>query len=116
MSADQFYLRAGYTPQVRYQSWNALSTLAIWTPTTSTRVVLTGLVVSNNAAAGTMLITFGNLAGSKIAEFTVGASATITPFIGAIESTMYDREIFGRPSSSSSTGGWSISAFGFELE
>ena len=115
MSATEFYLSKGYTPQVRYQSWDALSTLAIWTPTTSTRVVLTDIVVSNNAAAGTMLITFGNLAGSKIGEWTVGASATITPAIGAIESTMYDREIFGRPSTSSSTGGWRVTAFGFEL-
>lgn len=116
MSADEFYLRGGRTPQVRYQSWDALTTLSIWTPTTSTRAVLTGLVISNNAAAGTMLITFGNLAGTKIGEFTVGASATITPYIGAIESTMYDREIFGRPSSSSSTGGWRVTTFGFELE
>lgn len=115
MSANKFYLEHGYTPQTRYQQWEALSTLAIWTPTTSTRVVLTGLTISNNAAAGTMLITFGNLAGSKIGEFTVGASATISPAIGAIESTMYDREIFGRPSTSSSTGGWRVSVQGFEL-
>lgn len=115
MSAD-FYLKAGYSPKFRYQSWDTLTTLAIWTPTTSTRVVLTNLMISNNALAGTMLITFGNLAGTKIAEVTVGASVTITPLIEAIESTMYDREIFGRPSTSSSTGGWRVTAVGFELE
>lgn len=116
MSAEEFYLKAGYTPQTRYQSWVDLSTLSIWTPTTSTRVVITGLTISNNATAGTMLVTFGNLNGTKIGEFTAGASFTITPFMGAVESTMYDREIFGRPSTSSSTGGWRVTAFGFELQ
>mgnify|MGYP001559231247 FL=1 len=116
MSADEFYLKGGYTPKTQYQSWVDLSTLAIWTPTTSTRVVLTGIAISNNALAGTMLITFGNLDGTKIGEFSVGASLTIMPFVGAVESTMYDRSIFGRPSTSSSTGGWRVTAFGFELE
>lgn len=116
MSSNSYYLEKGFTPQTRYQQWEAATTLAIWTPTTSTRVVLTGLTISNNATTGTMLITFGNLAGSRIAEFTVGASATISPAIGAIECTAYDRTIFGRPSTSSSTGGWRVSAQGFEME
>lgn len=115
MSANNFYLEHGYTPQTRHTTWVDLSTLAIWTPTTSTRVVLTGLTLSNNAAAGTILITFGNLAGSKIAQYTVGASTSISPAIGAIECTAYDREIFGRPSTSSSTGGWAVTAHGFEI-
>ena len=114
MSANNFYINHGYTPQNRYTEFDASTTLSIWTPTTSTRIVLTGLIITNNAAAGTFLITFGNLAGSKIAEFTVGASATITPLIGAIECTMYDRSIFGRPSSSP-TNGWRVTAQGFEL-
>jgi hypothetical protein len=39
---------------------------------------------------------------------------TIMPSIGAIESTMYDRAIFARPSSSP-TNGWRVTAHGFEL-
>ena len=115
MSANNFYLRKGLSPQYRYTEFDASTTLAIWTPTTSTKVVLTGLAITNNAAAGTFLITFGNLAGTKISEFTVGASATVTPFIGPIESTMYDRSIFGRPSSSP-TNGWRVTAYGFEID
>ena len=115
MSANNFYLEKGYSPQTRYQQWEALSTLAIWTPTTGTRVVLTNLTISNNAATGTFLIVFGNTTASRIAEFTVGASLTISPYIGAIKSTALDIEIFGRPSTSSSTGGWRVSAQGFEI-
>ena len=114
MSANPYYLDAGITPQTRYQRFDATTTLAIWTPTTSTRVVLTGLTITNNAVAGTILFTFGNLAGSRIAEFAVAASTTIMPAIGSIECTAYDREIFARPSSSPSNG-WSITAQGFEL-
>ena len=112
--ATDFYLEKGFTPQTRYTEFDASTTLSIWTPTTSTRVVLTGLTITNNAAAGTFLITFGNLNGSRIAEYTVGASATLAPIIQAIECTMYDRSIFGRPSSSP-TNGWRVTAFGFEL-
>jgi len=116
MSANNFYLNRGYTPQTQYQSWVNTTPLAIWTPTTSTRVILTALTISNNAAAGTMVISFGNTGGSKIAEFTVGASLTISPMIGSIETTAYDRPIFGAPSTSSSTGGWRVTAQGFELQ
>lgn len=78
-------------------------------------MVITALTISNNAAAGTIRVTFGDVGGSNIAEFTVGASATISPVIGAIECTMYDRGIYATPSTSSSTGGWRITAQGFEL-
>lgn len=115
MSAEDFYLKAGYTLKNWYTEFDASTTLAIATPNTSMKVVITSLNITNNDAAGTFRLSFGNLAGSKIAEFTVGASAFITPRIGAIACTAYDRSIFGRPSSSA-TNGWRVFATGFEID
>lgn len=115
MSANNFYLEKGYTPETKYQQWETLTTLAIWAPPADKRVVITGLTISNNAETGTFRIIFNNTTASKVAEFTVGASLTISPLIGAIESTAYGIEIMGRPSTSSSTGGWRVSAQGFEI-
>ena len=111
MSKDIYFAR-GYTPAFRFLSISSVSTVAVWTPTTSTRIVLTDLVVSSNLG-GTILFSLGNLAGSRIFEFFVGSSATISPMIGSIESTMYDRAIFASTSQSGSEG-WKVTLMGFE--
>ena len=114
MSANDFYLEHGYTPMTKYTEFDASTTLSIWTPITGNRVVITALAVTNNAAAGTMRFVFDNTASTKIAEFTVGASSTIMPLIGAIESTIVSGKILARPSVSP-TNGWRVLAQGFEL-
>lgn len=114
MSANDFYIEHGYTPMTKYTEFDASTTLSIWTPETGKRVVITSLMISNNAAAGTMRFVFDNTTATKIAEFTVGASTSISPLIGAIESTVVSGRIFARPSSSP-TNGWRVVAQGFEL-
>lgn len=114
MSAHNFYLEHGYTPQYRYQRWDATSTLAIWTPTTDTKPVITGITITNNGAAGTFLIVFNNTTADKIAQFTVGASATITPAIQAIQGTAANIQIMGRPAVGG-TDTWHVHAAGFEM-
>lgn len=114
MSANDFYLSKGFTPVNQFTDFDASTTLSILTPTAGNRVVLTGLTVTNNAAAGTMLFVFDNTTAQKIMELTVGASATVMPLIGAIESTTVGGRIFARPSSSP-TNGWRVWAQGFEL-
>lgn len=113
MSRAYFYSQQ-HTPQFRFTSFDSITTQSIWTPTTSTRVVLTDLTISSNLG-GTILITIGNLAGSKVFEFFVGSSSTISPSIGAIESTAYDRSFFAAPSQSG-TNGWKVTAMGFEID
>ena len=114
MSATNFYLDKGFTPSNRITLINGLDTIAVWTPTTSTRVVLTEMSLSANYG-GTIAFYFGNLAGTRFAEFLVGASSTITPAIGAVESTMYDRVIFAKVGTSG-TDGWRVNLTGFELQ
>lgn len=114
MSVNNFFLEHGYTPENRYTAFDATTTLSIWTPRSGNRVCLTGLSITNNAAAGTLLIVFDHPNATKIAEVTVGASLTITPTIGAIMSTVVGGAIFARPSSSP-TNGWRVWAQGFEL-
>lgn len=113
MSAADFFLERGITPQNRTTAINGLDTIAVWTPTTSTRVMLTNMTISNNPA-GTIAFYFGNLAGSKFAEFVMAGSSTISPSIGAIECTAYDRVIFAKVSASASDG-WRVNLTGFEL-
>lgn len=116
MSGVDFYLNKGFTPQWRYVQRDAAGTIAIWTPTTSTKVVLTGLQITNNNAAATLEITWGNLNinNRRIFVFDVAASTTIYPIFNVIEGTMYDRAIFCNASADASDG-WKISAQGFEL-
>ena len=86
----------------------------IWAPTTSTRVALTHLSISSNNA-GTIAFYWGNLAGSKIAEFLLPGSANISPMIGIWEGTAYDRTLFAKLGGASATDGFRVNATGFEL-
>ena len=107
----------GYTPEWRYQRWDATTTLAFWTPRTGNSVVLTGLNISNNAAAGTFAIFYGttNSGPQIVAQFTIGASATVFPAFSPIEGTIKGGVFYGRPSSSPSDG-FTLTALGFEVE
>jgi len=113
MSATNFYLNSGYTPTFRSVNLSGAGTFEVWTPTTSTRVILTELAIST-VLGGSIRFTLGNLAGSKFAEFVLGGSANISPTIGAIESTMYDRSIFAS-ASAGGTDNWKVTLFGFEI-
>ena len=114
MSASDFYLNKGFTPAFRVVALNSADTVSVWTPTTSTRVVLTHLNIASGAQTGTIAFYFGNLAGTRIFEFSVGSTTTISPVIGAIESTMYDRQIFAR-GTPGGNGQWLVNLQGFEI-
>lgn len=91
----------------------ANTTITLWTPTTSTRIILTGLDVNNaSGASGSCLITFGNLAGNRIAAYTLESSTSIYPRFYGIESTVVDRTLHAV----SSTVPFTVTAYGFEVE
>ena len=115
--SNEFYLNKGARPRTQFTMFNGVGTLQVLTPTTSTKVVLTGLAIANNNAAGTMEFTWGslNIDNRRIFIFFVGASAQIFPQINAIEGTMYDRGIYANVPVSSSYG-WMVTAQGFELD
>lgn len=113
-SASNYYLDKGFTPAFRTTLVNSATTIAVWTPTTSTRVVLTDVQITSTAQSGTLAFYFGNLAGTKIFEFAIGTTSTISPAIGPIESTMYDREIFVK-STPGGDGLFRVNLQGFEL-
>ena len=113
MSAIDFYIKKGFTPQNRFTVIQESAAVAVWTPTTSTRIVVTDATISTNPAT-TIAFYWGNVGGSKIAEFLLGGSATITPSIGIWEGTAYDRSIFA-VSKVGATDGVRISLTGFEL-
>lgn len=114
MSAFEAYLRRGYTPVNKSVSINGLDTVAVWTPTTSTRVCVTDVVLGCNSA-GTIAFYWGNLAGSLIAQFLRTSSATISPAIGAWEGTMYDRVLFAKLGGASGTDAITVNLTGFEI-
>ena len=111
--AVEFYLSKGYTPQNKTVTISGLDTFTVWSPTTSTRIALTNLSISNNYA-GTLAFYWGNLAGSKIAEFLLSGSANISPAIVVWEGTMYDRTLFGK-AAVSGTDGIRVNVTGFEI-
>ena len=113
MSAEMHYLRRGYTPAYRTTEINGLDTISVWTPTSSTRLTLTGISISSNLG-GTIALYWGNLAGTKVAEWFVAGSASINPTLGPIEGTMYDRSLFAKVSASASDA-WHVNLTGFEI-
>lgn len=114
MSATEYYLNKGFTPQNKTVTISGLDTIIIWGPTTSTRVSIVELSISANNA-GTVAFYWGNLAGSKIAEFLFSGSSNISPSIGVWEGTMYDRTLFGKLGGASATDGVRVNVTGFEL-
>lgn len=116
MSASEFYLNKGARPRTQYTMFNGVGTLQILTPSTSMKVALTHLAITNNNAAGTIEFTWGdlNINGRRIFVFMPGASASIFPVINVVEGTMYDRGIYANVSASGSYG-WHITAQGFEF-
>lgn len=114
MSAFEAYLNKGYTPANKSVGINGSDTVAVWTPTTSTRIVVTDVSLACNSA-GTIAFYWGNLAGSVIAQFARTGSTQINPVIGAWESTMYDRVLFAKAGGAVGTDGIVVNLTGFEI-
>ena len=105
-----------YSPVFKFRSSPTMTTaVAVWTPTTSTRIVLTDLMVGNATyASGTVQIRFGNVGGDIIAEFVLNGSTTFgKTFSSPVYSPTYDRALFAE---AGLTGIFNISASGFEQE
>ena len=112
------YYAKGYTPVYKFIELRSATAKAVWTPTTSTRIVLTALSFTSTNPVGTIQFRFGNVGGSVLYEFYVGSTAQIVSFspnIDSIESLVYDRPLFAEVQSGA-TDGWRISAQGFEIE
>ena len=114
MSAIKFFLDKGFSPKQRTFVFSGTGTAAVWTPITSTRVVITDVSISASPA-GTIAFYWGNLAGDKIAEFLFAGSSTISPGIGCWEGTAYDRVLFAKPNIAG-TDGIRVNLTGFELQ
>ena len=112
MSATDFYLSKGFTPTWKVVTLNAVGTATVWTPRTSTRIVLTQLSVASNLV-GSCAFYFGNLAGDKIIQFNTAASSYINVDLLA-DSGVYDRVLFAN-ALAPGTDGVKITAFGFEI-
>lgn len=70
------------------------TTITVWTPTTSTRVKIVGFDIGNvSGVSNTVLITFGNLAGRRIAQYALEASTSISPRFPGIGDGIYDRTV-----------------------
>ena len=112
MSIIDFYLDKGYTPTWKTASFDAVGTITVWTPRTSTRIVLTQLVVSSDVATSVAFY-FGNLAGTKITQVNVLASSFVSVPLLA-DSDIYDRTLVAN-TRATGTDGVKITVFGFEI-
>lgn len=114
MSATEFYLKQGGSPTWKTATFHGVGTITVWTPTTSTRIVLTSIVVAQTLSGSTAFY-FGNLAGDKIIEFRHAGSTTVTTSDGFLaDSNTYDRTLVAN-SVAPGTDGVKVSVFGFEL-
>jgi len=110
------YYSSDKTAEKKYQRFDSsASTLVLWAPRSGRIPVITGLLLTNNNAAGTFTIYQGTTnSGPKVVyEFTVAASSMIAPVLGPIEADAADYIFYGRPSVSASDG-WKVLLTGFE--
>lgn len=109
-----FYLEKGYTPVNKVVAVNEAGTVTVWTPTTSTKIVLTGYEIGVNLA-GSVALYWGNLAGTRIFQGVTAGSATLVSPTGFIsDSNVYDRTLHF-VSKASGTDGHVVSLQGFEI-
>ena len=112
MSAIDFYLEKGYTPVNKSVVISGPDTIAVWTPITGKRVVLTDISVAANLT-GTIAFYFDN-GNNRFALYSLSASSTITPNIGCIESTVVSGAIFAVTKNNASDG-YYVNLTGFEV-
>lgn len=115
MSANNFYLEHGYTPETRLIGFNSVGTVAVWTPRASARVAITALTIETHVGGTIAFYTSASSGGARVLQLLLGGSASISPFIGSINTTALDVPLFANVSGSSSNEGWTVSAQGFEM-
>lgn len=113
MSLFSFFVSRGETPITKSVTLAGTDTATVWAPLTGKRVYVTNLNIASGPA-GTVAFYFDTTTAFKIAEFTLGGSATISPDIGGWESTVVSGRIFARLGASS-TEGTKINLTGFEI-
>lgn len=114
-SAFTYYLAQGAHPKYKATSIDGLDTISVWTPATGKRVVVTDVSIFCGAVGATIAFYFDTTTGYKIAEYGAAGSVTISPNIGAWESTVVSGKILARVSNSA-TNGARVTLTGFELE
>ena len=112
MSALNYYLSKGYTPLNKSVIASGPGTLTVWTPPSDKRVVITNVSLGTNVA-GTIAFYFDN-GDDRIAAFSLSASTSFSPVIGAWESTVVGGRIFSR-STGNASDGWYVNVTGVEL-
>lgn len=115
MSAIDFYLSKGYTPVAKTQNISGADTIAVWTPASDKRVVLTDVSVAGAALDTTISFFFDDRQSpvAKIATYSIPGSITTMLGIGAWESTAVGGAIYARKLST--LGELSVNMTGVEL-
>jgi len=113
MSAINHYLDKGYTPLIKSIVISGLGTITLWAPPSDKRVVLTDLSIASNLA-GTIAFYFDN-GDDRIASYSLSASTSFAPQIGAWESTVVGGRIFAKIGTTSASDAWFVNATGVEL-
>lgn len=114
MSAVNFYLSKGFSPVTKSIYVNEGAAVLAWSPTTSTRIVLTGYTVASSIATS-FILSFGLTGGRVIARGFTTASATVNSPDGFMDAEpAYDRAIYFTAKAGATDGG-AVSLYGFEL-
>lgn len=97
------------------ETGGAATTLTIWTPASSMRVVVTGFDLANSSGvSGTISIYFINSptsVGKRIASYNLESSTSIAPRFAGLEGPS-DVDVRAVTKNS---GPWSITVYGFEM-
>lgn len=119
--SEVFYSR-NLPRKSKFVAFDLATTLAIWTPTASSRIVLDGLIVSNNhGVGGTIAFYWGNLGNTynnAILVLNVAGSSVVSPNLQPIENLKMDQGLYATPHAAGGTsqkGSWTVTATGVEI-
>ena len=113
MSATDHFLGKGFTRITKSVVLSGAGTHSVWIPKAGHRVIVTDLFVSSIDVAGTLAFYFDN-GNNRIAQYNLTASGSVSPNIGAWESTVVTGRIFA-VKNAIQTDGISINLEGFEI-
>ena len=110
-----YYFAHDKTPSYRFTSVNTAGTTTLWTVPSTSKLTITGLTVTNNAAAQQLTFSLGSSSTAPASWYVmqIGASATINPVFGPIDGSAAAYNLYVNGSGTGATNGQAILVTGF---
>lgn len=112
-----YYFATDKTPEHRVTTVNSAGTTAVWTVRENNKFTITGIALTNNAAAQEVKFVAGSTNGNPsmdVAKFNPAASGFISPVLGPLDGSAANYNLYVIGDGTGGTNGQHIVLTGFE--